>query len=462
MRMAEPPPLEQPISAEAASGSAAAPRTEPGADMPYRPVAAWCSVGILLVFSLFSFLDRQIIALLVDPIKADLGLTDTQLGLLQGLAFALLYAVAGLPIGWAVDRYPRRIILFAGITIWSLASASCGLARNFWQMFASRTFVGVGEASMGPTAVSLISDLFPRDRVATPLGVYSAGFYIGGGVALTVGGWVVSLFAGQATVDFPVFGQLAPWQAVLIATGLPGLLVGLLAFLIYEPRPADHLRRVRAQPDAAKLSAFLRERWRIVTIAYGGFGIAAFVSYAITAWTPTYFIRVFKWTATDVGWTYGLIVGLSGAFGAFAGGVLMDRLYRRGRTDAYFLVAGIASLIATPLFAGAYFVPSPVVALAMLSGGLVMFGATSAGSYSTWQKIAPRAVRGRVTATYILIGAILGSGFGPLSTALVTDYVMRDPLAVGTSIALISGLSFPLMALLFFSGLRLMRELPED
>ncbi|WP_082545502.1 MULTISPECIES: spinster family MFS transporter [unclassified Sphingomonas] len=459
-RLAEPPPLDQPdLGGGGASGSAAAPAL---ADSPaYRPVAAWCSVGILLIFSLFSFLDRQIIALLVDPIKQDLGLTDTQLGLLQGLAFALLYAVAGLPIGWAVDRYPRRIILFAGIAIWSVASASCGLARNFWQMFIGRTFVGVGEASMGPTAVSLISDLFPRDRVATPLGVYSAGFYIGGGVALTVGGWVVSLFSGQPVVDLPIIGATAPWQAVLIATGLPGVIVAFLAFAIYEPRSPEHLRRIRSRPAQASVAAFLRGRWRLVSLAYGGFGIAAFVSYAITAWTPTYFIRVFKWSATDVGWTYGLIVGLSGASGAFLGGVLMDRIYRGGRTDAYFLVAGIASLIATPLFAGAFFVASPNVALMMLSGGLVMFGTISAASYSTWQKIAPPAVRGRVTATYILIGAIVGSGLGPLSTGLVTDYVMRDPLAVGYSIALISGLSFPVMALLFLTGRGQMRALTD-
>lgn len=458
MKMAEPPPLDQPDLGEGASPAVPA---GPGTGTPYRPVAAWCSVGILLIFSLFSFLDRQIIALLVDPIKADLGLTDTQLGLLQGLAFALLYAVAGLPIGWAVDRYPRRIILFAGITIWSIASASCGLARNFWHMFTSRIFVGVGEASMGPTAVSLISDLFPRDRVATPMGVYSAGFYIGGGVALTVGGWVVSLFAGEPTVDLPIVGVIAPWQAVLLATGLPGLVVALLAFAIYEPRSSEYLRAVRARQQAS-ISAFLRERWKIVALSYGGFGIASFVSYAITAWTPTYFIRVFQWTPTDVGWTYGLVVGLAGATGAFGGGVIMDRVYRAGRTDAYFLVAGIACLIATPLFAGAFFVASSTVALVMLGGGLFLFGVISAGSYSTWQKIAPPSVRGRVTSIYILIGAIMGGGMGPLSTALVTDYVMHDPLKVGTSIALISGLSFPAMALIFLGGLRQMRALPED
>jgi MFS family permease len=448
MKMAEPPAF-----APVDTGS--------GDRVAYRSVAAWGSVSILLIFSLFSFLDRQIIALLVDPIKHDLGLTDTQLGLLQGLAFALLYAVAGLPIGWAVDRYPRRIILYVGITIWSFASASCGLARNFSQMFVSRTFVGVGEASMGPTAVSLISDLFPRDKVATPLGVYSAGFYIGGGIALTVGGWIVSLFAGHATIDFPIVGRIAPWQAVLIATGLPGAIAAFLAFLIYEPRPKAHLRAVQAEQGQATVSAFLRQRWRIAAFAYGGFGIAAFVTYAITAWTPTYFIRVFKWTASDVGWTYGLVVGVSGAIGAFGGGVLMDRLYRGGRTDAYFLVAGIASLIATPMFVCAYLVASPVVALVLLSCGLGMFGVISAGSYSTWQKIAPAAVRGRVTAAYILIGAIFGSGFGPLSTALVTDYVMHDPLAVGYSIALISGLSFPVMALLFLSGRSEMRALAD-
>ncbi|MGE0776076.1 MAG: MFS transporter, partial [Sphingomonadaceae bacterium] len=174
----------------------------------YSPLKAWCSVGILLIFSLFSILDRQVIALLVEPIKADLQLSDTQLGLLQGLAFALFYSLAGIPIGWAVDRFPRRIIIYLGITFWSLSTAACGLATNFWQLFAGRTSVGIGEATLTPVAVSLISDLYPPNRVATPFGVYSAGFYLGSGVALGIGGWVISLFAGQTHIVFPVVGSV--------------------------------------------------------------------------------------------------------------------------------------------------------------------------------------------------------------------------------------------------------------
>lgn len=435
---------------------------ETGRMDPPSPVRAWFGVAILLVFSLFSYLDRQIIALLVDPIKADLGLTDSQLGLLQGLAFALLYSVAGLPIGWAVDRYPRRIVIFLGMVTWSASSAACGLAHNFWQMFVARTVVGVGEASLSPTAVSLIGDLFPRDKMATPMGVFSTGFYLGGGAALVIGGWIASLFAGREVVAFPLIGDVAPWQATFLVAGLPGILVALLAFAISDPRPAPaHLQAHRTPAEQRHLLPFMREHRRVIGFAFSAFGLSALVGYAITSWTPAFFMRTLGWSAAEVGATFGTVIALSGAAGAVGGGMLMDRLFRAGHKDAIFLLTGIVSLIAAPVLVGAYFMPWPMATMALLCLGLTFLGVIAAGSFTSWQVIAPPSLRGQLTAAFVLVGAIVGAGLGPLSVGLLTDYLFGDPRMVGYSIAIVVGFALPTMGVLLLSGRGALRDHPE-
>lgn len=427
----------------------------------YSPFAAWSSVAILLMLAILSILDRQIIALQVGPMKADLGLTDTQLGMLQGIAFGLLYAIAGIPLGWAVDRFPRRIIAYLGVTLWSLSAASCGLATNFWQLFAGRTLVGVGEATLNPTAVSLISDLFPRAKVGTPMGVYSASFYIGSGVALTAGGFIVTLFAERTHIVLPIVGQVAPWQATFIATGLPGVVLAFAAFLLRDPRA-----RVRTAPHADRPAApgfvrFLRSEAQLVLLTYIGFGLAAFVAYAVGAWTPAYFARVFGMRAAEIGWTWGLVVALSGAFGALAGGALIDRVYRAGVRDACIVVPTVTSILCWPFLAGAYFMATPTHALVSLAIGMALFSTIAPGSYATWQRIAPPELRGRVMASFSLVAGLLGTALGPVVVALLTDRVLHSEARVGESIAITVSFSLPTMAILLFASRKALRRLPE-
>lgn len=430
----------------------------------YSPVRAWASVAILLIFSLFSILDRQIIALLVEPMKADLHLSDTQVGLLQGIAFALFYSLAGLPIGWAVDRFPRKVVIYLGITLWSLSAACCGLAHNFWQIFLGRTTVGVGEATLTPVAVSLIGDLFPPDRVATPYGVYSAGFYLGSGVALGVGGLVVSLFAGQAAVILPIVGDVAPWQAVFLVTGLPGVVVAFLAFLIHDPRPARWRSVQAATPGGqeGEIRHYVRTRGRVTFHSFLGFAMANFVTYAVSAWTPAFLQRQFALPPATIGWTLGLSTACSGAIGAFFGGMLIDRVFRAGQTDAYFLVPSLCGLLALPFLAGAYFMPSPILVLISLALGMSMFGIIAAASYATWGHIAPPCVRGRVSAAAVLTMALIGTGLGPVAVALVTDLLLQDEKKLGLSLAIVTGVALPLMSLLLLSGRSALRAVSEE
>jgi MFS family permease len=442
------------------------PVAAPGADIgslrrrPYSPARAWLGIAILMVFSLLSFLDRQILALMVGPIKADLALSDTQLGLLQGLAFTFLYAFAGLPIGWLVDRGPRRLIIYAGITLWSLSAAYCGIARNFWQLFIGRTAVGVGEATMSPIAVSLIGDLFPPDRMATAFGVYSAGYFIGSGIAMAAGGMIVGTFLHQPDLVVPVLGELRPWQAVFLVTGLPGAVIALLAFAIRDPGRTQP-RSIDAPAESASLVDHLRVRGRVTFHAFAGFSAAAVVSYVVPAWTPAFFMRHFGMQPQEIGWSFGLVMAGAGAFGAFGGGMLLDRTFRAGRTDAYFLLPGIGALIAAPPLAGAFFMPTPVLGLASLALGMAVYGVTSAATYSTWRRIAAPALRGQMTAAYILCGSLFGGGLGPVLVALLTDRVFQDEAKVGQSLAIVIASSLVLMSVLLLTGRRSMRALPD-
>ena len=244
---------------------------------------AWLTVILLLLFSTVSMLDRQIIWLMVDPIKADLHISDTQLGLLQGFAFALFYSVAGLPIGWAVDRFPRRAIIFLGLTFWSLSTVFCGLARGFAQLFVGRTLVGVGEATMSPVAVSLIGDLFPPHKVGKPMGVYSASYSLGTGLALGAGGLLVGRLSQHVSVHLPVAGDLAPWQAIFIIVGLPGLLIAPLAMLLCDPRRAVPRPDRFPVPRSIQFPDRLRRRRGVMLCALGAFTFATLINYAINA-----------------------------------------------------------------------------------------------------------------------------------------------------------------------------------
>lgn len=456
--MSEAPSARRPGAIEIDAPNPLDMTAHPPSAATFQPFRAWTSVAILMLFSLFSMLDRQIIALLVEPIKRDLLLSDTQLGLLSGLAFALLYAVAGLPIGWAVDRYPRRIIVFLGITVWSLSCAACGLARDFWQLAIGRTFVGVGEASLSPSAVSLIGDLFPKERMALPMGMFSASFYLGSGAALAIGGWIAGLFPAQGTVDFPVVGALASWQAVFVVAGLPGAAFAFLAFLIHDPRRRGTARR---RDGSGGFAAFLQSRSTVIAFALLAYSLANFINYAVAAWTPAYFIRVLGWRVSEIGWTYGLMVAASGTTGALIGGAVMDRVYRAGYSDAYFRVGGIAAIAATPFVMAAYAVSSGIVALCLLSIGLTLQGVVAAGCYATWQRIAPPAFRGRMTALFVLVAALAGTGLGPLTVGIVTDYVFGDELLLGRTLATLAAVSLPSSALAFLLGARHLRAVPD-
>jgi MFS family permease len=238
----------------------------PAATEEYPPRGyAWYVVGVLTFVYIFSFIDRQILNLLVRPIRRDLGISDTQMSLLMGLSFAVFYTLFGIPLGRLADSKSRRTIIAGGFALWSLFTAGCGLARNFGQMLLLRMGVGVGEAALSPAAYSIITDYFPPQRRATAISVYSMGIYLGSGLAFIIGGTVAGLASQQELWQVPLVGATRPWQVVFFLVGLPGILLSLLLYTVREPlRRGTRMiknaqgQAVAAQVPLAEVFAYLR------------------------------------------------------------------------------------------------------------------------------------------------------------------------------------------------------------
>lgn len=387
----------------------------------------WIAYGV-------SFVDRQILSLLVEPIRVDLGLSDTDLGFLQGVAFGLFYVTLSVPIGWFVDRGNRRNILIAGVLLWSVATAACGFATGFWSMFVARMLVGVGEAVLSPCAVSLLSDYFPREQRAVPMSVYVSAGSFGGGLALIAGGAVLGSLDAWASGT-----ETSGWRMAFIVVGLPGVLVAAMMFTFAEP-PRQVDRGYDNGQDAAhplRLGQYLRIRRRLLVGQFGGFAMLGVVAYAVGAWSPTLFMRVHEWNASTTGLRLGLGTLIGGVSGAVSGGFLAIALRRRGCEDASLRAAALSLTLLVPMTAAA--------ALGSASSAVVLFGAgmfftalASGVSVGAIGEATPNNLRGRVTAIYYLSINLVGLTIGPLSVAVITERVFANPKAIGYSMAIVT------------------------
>ena len=426
---------------------------------------AWIATSILVAFHALSFMDRLIVTLLAVPIQKSFDLTDVQLGLLQGFAFAALFAIAGLPIGWLVDRYSRRFIILAGVLVWSVATVSCGLARSFYGLCFARAGVGAGEATLSPAAFSLMADLFPRDRLASAIGVYFLGANIGAALALTLGGLVISVLTDWGGLTVPLIGHLEPWQATFLVIGAPGAVMAFLILLVREPprrpvAPPEERSGVRA--GGAEFLPFLLAKRKILACHFLGFPVLALVVYAIQAWAAVYMTRRFGWSPALIGLIMGLAVGLCGGLANVIAGRIADRMVRRGILDAYFRLHVITTIIAVPVLLIAFSTATPALFVVLFCIGKGLLTSFGGPSLATLQLIAPDRLRGRLSALYLLVLAVVGTGLGPVATALLTELVLGDREMVGTSILIVVGVAAPFGATMLFLGMKhLRREMSE-
>lgn len=426
------------------------------APIQFRPFAAWATVFLLILFVFISFVDRQIVSLLVEPIKQDLGFSDTQISLVQGIAFALFYSCAGIPLAILADRYSRRLLLFAGIVIFSLASAACGLMQAFEGLFACRLIVGIGEAVLTPIALSIISENFPRDKLGKAMGVYGCSSYIGFGGALMLVGAVMGYLNAIAHLSVPVFGELRPWQATFLITALPGVPLAFLVFALRDPRDEAASIAKAAGRQVKRISVPLKIALagRSTALAHllTGFALLSVISYVTLAWTPAFFIRRHGWDAPTIGLWFGLIVATTGISGSLLFGHVISRLMKSGRNDACFLVPAISCMIGMLFFVAGYLIDSPWGTLACIGVGYFGLSGMGPAAYTAIPLVAPVEARARVSSFFVFTIAIAGAGLGPLSVASITDYVLKDEMRLGESLAIVLAIVVPLGSLALFTG----------
>ncbi len=417
----------------------------------------WYVIFVLLLAQMFSFLDRMIMGLLVGPIRESFSISDTQYSLLAGLAFSLFYALMGLPLARIADSRNRRNLISIGITVWSFMTAVCGLARDFWSLFFARVGVGVGEATLGPAAYSMITDYFPKDSLARALSVYTMGVTLGSSFAYMLGGVVVGYVQDIDAIAVPLLGEMEGWQLTFFIVGLPGILVAMLLYsTVREPL------RKGVQPDEGMLPikqvvAYLWRRRR----AYGThiFGVSIFIMvvYALNLWGPTYFIRTFGYAASEAGWTFGLIMLGAGSAGLLLAGLIADKWMQRGVTDAYVRLILISMVCMAPPAVALGFVDSAALGIVVMSLA-VFFSAFQGGiAGGTLQLMTPNRLRGQVIALYLLVANLIGLGLGPTVLAATTDFVFGYDEAIGKSIALCAAVLCPLGGVIMWSGLRRIR-----
>ncbi|MBK9708111.1 MAG: MFS transporter [Acidobacteria bacterium] len=426
---------------------------------------AWYVVGVLTIVYIFSFIDRQILNLLVGPIRRDLGISDTQMSWLMGTSFAVFYTFFGIILGRLADSRSRRSLIALGFIFWSIMTAGCGLARNFTQMLLLRMGVGVGEATLSPSAYSMISDYFPKEKRATAISVYSMGIYIGSGIAFLLGGAVIGYVSTQGTIVIPIIGSIRPWQAIFLIVGMPGVLLSLLMYTVKEPIRRG-LRSVQLSPGTGKQAiaplkevlSYVRSNSKTFICHTVGFALLSFSSYGTSAWIPTFFVRNHGWTASKAGIVYGLVVMVFSTLGVAAGGWMADRMALRGYRDATMRIGFFVAIAWFP-----FGIPYPIVDNVNLAVGLMAVSAFFASAPfgvapAAIQQIMPNEMRGQASAIYLFVINLIGLGIGPTAVAMTTDYVFHDDNAVRYSIMIVTTIAHVVAALLLWAGLRPFRE----
>ena len=380
-------------------------------------------------------MDRQILSLLTEPIQRDLGISLTQMGALLGLPLAVFFAVMGLPLARLADSRGRRGVIGAGIALWSIMTALCGLAGTYGKLLLARIGVGVGEASLQAPAVSLISDYFDDNDRATAQSIYATGIFLGSGLAYYIGGWIVGLVSAQEQWSVPLVGSMHPWQTVFLFVGLPGLLIAAMMWTVREPERRDHSH---GTAPLSELFKWARGNAALLSTYAGGFTLSATVNYAIAAWMARWLVASFGWTITKAGTVQGVLTMTVGTISVIAGGRLGDWLSRRGVRGAPAMVGMIAASGLIVSAAGAFAVSSESAVVAWLAAVNVFAAMPWGAAQSGAAEIVPARLRSQGVAVFLLVLNLI-SATGPLIVGWVTDsFFNKDAAQLGNSLAIVS------------------------
>jgi len=416
-------------------------------------MAGWYAVFILLLAYILSFVDRIIISLLVIPIQSDLGISDTQMGLLMGLAFAIFYVAIGIPIAKLSDEKSRRIIVSIGIFLWSLMTAACGLAKSFSHLFLARIGVGVGEATLSPAAYSMIADYFSENKLGRAISVYQSGALFGGGLAFIIGGMVVNFAVNADSITLPIFGVLQPWQIAFIVVGLPGVLMALVMLTVKEPKRTGMKEEFGKSVSIRDTVSFVFANWKVYMAVFVGFGMLAIPITTVFTWFPTYLQRVHEVSIAESGRVLGLILFFLSSSGVLFGGWLVDYLKSKNYQDSFFRVGLMAAVLPVPFALFVSSITNLDITIALLCPFVFFASMPLAVGPIVLQIISPNQLRAQMAAIYMLFMNLLTAAIATTGIGFITDYLLLSDLAVGHSITIVNLISAPVAFISLSYGL---------
>jgi MFS family permease len=422
----------------------AAASLEKTAAYPPSLAAGRFAMIVLLTVNVVGYLDRQILSLLVQPVKAALGLSDGLIGIMQGAAFVLTFGIASLFVGRLVDRSNRRNLLLICIAIWTIGAAAGGLAQNGWQLFVARMAVGAGEAALVPCAVSLIGDYFVAEHRGRAVGLFSTGIYAGAGLSLLLVGFAMPHIDALARHLATAGMRIESWRLVLVALLLPGIFACLLLAMVQEPG-----RTVRTEESVGPSG--LRDwtsRARMFLPHHIGWAMANICQYAIAGWLPTILIREHGFDVRDAGLTYGSVMAVLGVGGALIGGALADRIARRSGPIGRLMLAPLFTALATLGFLCIGISTSATNVLlgaALVAGGMGVMMVIGLVSLSDF---APPRSRGQITSIYLTVITVIAAAGGPAAVGYGNDMFGGPGLPLSCILAIV-GVASSIAAIAF-------------
>lgn len=424
--------------------------------------AQWYLVFMLTMAYALSFVDRQILSIMIGSIKRDLGgLSDTEVSLILGLAFSLVYTLSGIPAARIADRSSRRNLLVAGIAGWSAMTSLACLANTYWHLFIARMGVGVGEAVLQPAATSILADTFDKRRLPVAYGVLGMAPFVGIGLSSIFGGPLVDYLEARPQVHVPVLGALFSWQVALVVVGLPGVLLAALMFTVKEPRRKGEATELVDHYSIKEVMAFISSRGRYLSMHFIGYLCMAVHGYAYLTWVFELFIRKHDWSRTDIGLGFGTISIVTGISGSIWGGYFVGRMLSRGTSDAAMrlalylvLVMGVLSTIMPLLSNG-------IVALCLCIPISFCMAAATPLNLVALQSITPNRMRGQLVAAYEVSVGFLSYLLAPLGVGLMNDYLFKSENAIDLSLATSSAINYPICAVCLFLSLKPLRAALE-
>lgn len=424
-----------------------------------EPSGRWLPLVLLFLFIyVISYIDRQILSLVVQPVKRSLGLSDFQIGLLQGLAFSLVLAVAAVLASPLVDRGNRARLLAACVVIWCAMTVLCGLAHNFETLLMARTGLALSEAVVPMAVMSMICDIAPKASVPRASALFMAAPYVGAGFALLLGGPLLGLMAPYEGTELPLVGAFEPWRGLFFLLGLPGIAVGILLFLFLK-EPARRTGADAGDPSASVIP-FLKANWRFLVPMLLANTMLCGISYTIYAWSHTFMTRVHGMSTAAAGVTVGSVFVLAGIGGCVFGSWIMSRSENgRALSHVVRMIARIFLCMGPPLIAFSL-VADANLALALLAVAFFLMAAGLSSIMTPVALFAPAGVRGRALATAGLCHAGLG-GLGPLAVGAVNDFVFGRPQSIGSSLLVVLTVSVLIGLLLYPRVVRLANRIDD-